>query len=97
MTQGMRQGSTLPVGLKCIAAFGLAAFFALAFYERYWKWRECIAVVESSCTEPAAGNATDGGRIWAVPSIAFLIWGIVLAARIVGRLKHERSRVDGDV
>lgn len=74
--------------LKCIAAFSLAVIFAVAFYLRYWKWRECIAVVESSCTEPGAGNATDGGRIWAVFAVAFLAWGILLAIRLRAKLRN---------
>lgn len=81
--------STVMTALKCVAAFCLAVFFAYAFYVRYWKWRECIAVVESSCTEPGAGNATDGGRIWAVVSVAFLAWGISLAIRLLAA-REER-------
>lgn len=81
--------STAVTTLKCVAAFCLAAFFAYAFYVRYWKWRECIAVVESSCTEPGAGNATDGGRIWAVFAVAFLAWGISLVIRLRAKLRNE--------
>jgi hypothetical protein len=43
--------------LKCVAAFGLAAFFAYAFYVRYWKWRECIAVVVSNVSAQTSGSA----------------------------------------
>ena len=84
-----RSLSTAMATLKCIAALGLAVFFAVAFYVRYWKWRECIAVVASSCTEPGAGNATDGGRIWGVFAVAFLAWGILLAVRLRAKLRND--------
>ena len=77
--------------LKCATGFGLAAFFAYAFYVRYWKWRECIAVVETSCTEPGAGNATDGGRIWSVFAVGFFIWALVWAVRLTAMLKRQRQ------
>jgi hypothetical protein len=70
--------------------FSLAALFAYAFYIRYWKWRDCIALVESSCTEADAANATGSGMIWAIPAIGFLIWGLILSARTIARLKQYR-------
>jgi hypothetical protein len=56
--------------------FAIAAFFAWAFYIRYWKWRDCIAQALSSCAVEEAANATDGGRIWGVFAVVFLALGL---------------------
>lgn len=45
--------------------FSLAAlFFAWLWYERYWKWRDCINAAESSCVLPDGDNLTGGGMAW---------------------------------
>ena len=61
--------------------FALSSFFAWAFHVRYWKWRDCIEVAESSCAEPGAGNAIEGGMIWAGHAILFFGIGVVLCIR----------------
>ena len=62
-----------------------SAFFAYVFYERYWKWRDCIAQALSSCGIPESDNATSGGAIWLVPSV------ILLAVAIGGALHLKKE------
>jgi len=63
-----------------LAAFFLvsASFFAFAFYDRYWKWRGCIAQAASSCALPGAWNATAGGAVWGPVALVFLVTGLCL-------------------
>jgi hypothetical protein len=51
----------------------LAAAFGWLFYERYWKWRDCIREALSSCLTPHGDNLTPGGMVWG-------FFGAVLAA-----------------
>ena len=52
--------------------FALAAsFFTYVFYVRYWIWRDCIAVSQSSCLTPDGSNVTDGGMVWGVIALGF--------------------------
>ena len=59
-----------------VVSLSLAAFFAWAFYIRYWEWRDCIAQALSSCAEPEAGNPTTAGVFWAVPAVLFALLGV---------------------
>jgi hypothetical protein len=52
--------------------FALTGCFAWLFYERYWKWRDCIDTSASSCVTPDGGNLTAGGMFWAIFAAAFL-------------------------
>lgn len=62
----------------------LALFFAWLYYLRYWKWRDCIEAVESSCVLPDGDNLTGGGMIWGLVSILCAIVALVawLSARV---------------
>ena len=53
--------------------FSGSATFGWFFYERYWKWRDCIDMSVTSCGDPASFNATDGGAIWIVPCLVLLV------------------------
>jgi hypothetical protein len=55
----------------------LTLFFAWLYYERYWKWRDCIEAAESSCVLPDGDNLTGGGMIWGVFAILFAIVTVV--------------------
>jgi hypothetical protein len=46
----------------------LAAGFSWLFYERYWKWRECIHEALSSCITPDGESLIAGGMVWALPA-----------------------------
>lgn len=74
-------GTVIGSALGAVLCLSLSGSFAYAFYVRYWKWRECIAVVESSCTEPGAWNATEGGMVWAIPAVFFLGIALVFCVR----------------
>jgi len=55
-----------------VIVFALAAgFFTYVFYMRYWIWRDCIAVSQSSCVTPDGSNVTDGGMVWGVVALGF--------------------------
>jgi hypothetical protein len=49
----------------------LAVLFSWLFYIRYWKWRESIHEVLSSCVTPDGDNLTAGGMVWAIFALAF--------------------------
>jgi hypothetical protein len=42
----------------------LAGGFGGMFYERYWKWRDCIHEAVSSCITPDGQNLIAGGMVW---------------------------------
>lgn len=51
----------------------LAGVFAQPFYERYWKWRDCIREAVSSCVTPEGDTLIGGGAMWSVFAGLFLI------------------------
>lgn len=51
----------------------LAGLFVWLFYERYWRWRECIDEALSSCVAPDGDNLTAGGLFWSLPATIFLL------------------------
>ena len=66
--------------LPVLILAALSGFFAWLFYERYWKWRDCIHEALSSCITPEGDNVIAGGAMWSVPAGLFLIlalaWGV---------------------
>jgi hypothetical protein len=62
----------------CLA---LSDFFSWFCYIRYWKWRDCINAVLSSCITPEGDNLTSGGMIWGLFALAFLAAALCLALR----------------
>ena len=63
----------------------LALFFAWLYYERYWKWRDCIEAAESSCVLPDGDNLTNGGVVWGLFAVMF-----ALAALVSWLFAHRR-------
>ncbi|NKJ76278.1 hypothetical protein ELI54_00680 [Rhizobium ruizarguesonis] len=63
-----------------ILAF-LSIFFGLLFYERYWKFRDCISQALSSCLTPDGDNLTQGGSLWAGLAGLFLLLAVISAWR----------------
>jgi hypothetical protein len=58
--------------------FSLAALlFAWLYYERYWKWRDCIAVAESSCVLDNGDNLTGGGFVWGLFAMVCAVIALV--------------------
>lgn len=50
-----------------------ALFFAWLYYERYWKWRDCIEAAESSCVLPDGDTLTNGGVVWGLFAVLFAL------------------------
>jgi hypothetical protein len=76
-------------GVICAA---LATLFARLFYERYWKWRDCMAEAASSCVTPDGNDLTVGGAFWSVFAVLFAILTLAMlwcAQR--QRLHHAQS------
>ena len=68
-----------------LTSLALAVFFSFAWYERYWKWRECFNS-EGRCYDPVDGiMVAQAGPVW-----GSLALGFVLAVVFVAR--HQRSR-----
>lgn len=55
----------------------LTLFFAWLWYERYWKWRDCIEAAESSCVLPDGDSLTGGGMAWGLFAVLFALAGVV--------------------
>jgi cell division protein FtsX len=71
--------------------FGLAAFFSLSFYDRFWSWRHEIDEVKSSYLTPEGANVTSSGMFWAVPAILFLLAGVWRTIRLNGSFKRKHE------
>jgi len=64
----------------------LSAFFWIAFYERYYKYRDCIdALTNSSCMTPDAGNLIAGGAVWSVFALFFAVLALVFLSVAIHR------------
>lgn len=55
----------------------VACFFGYVFYIRYWIWRDCIAVSQSSCVTADGSNVTDGGMVWGVIALGLLAAALI--------------------
>lgn len=85
MSISKRQPSDGGRPLATVACLLLAAFFSWAFYTRYWRWRACIEEALSSCVTPDGANLIEGGAIWSVPAVLFLVLGVRGLLRLVRR------------
>ena len=65
--------------------FSLSVFFGFSFYERYWKYSECIQAAKSSCVTEDGANLTSGGMFWAVPCFIFLVLGIHQSYKLLSK------------
>ncbi|MBB2675744.1 UNVERIFIED_ORG: hypothetical protein GGE64_006000 [Rhizobium etli] len=63
----------------------LSIFFGWLFYERYWRFRDCISQALSSCLTPDGGNLTQGGSLWGGFAGLFLLLAMISAWRIFRR------------
>ncbi|PDV89340.1 hypothetical protein CO652_06855 [Rhizobium sp. H4] len=59
----------------------LSIFFGWLFYERYWRFRDCIYQASSSCLTPDGDNLTEGGSLWGVFAGLFLLLAMISAWR----------------
>lgn len=80
------------LGLAARAGFAalwlaLAGLFALAFYDRYWRWRGCFKEL-GRCYDPDEGVMLEqAGMIWGTLALLFGL----LAARALWRLLRSRT------
>jgi hypothetical protein len=65
-----------------IAATGIGGLLALAFYERYWRWRDCFNEL-GRCFDPATQDVylEQSGEVYGGLAVLFLILGLALLAR----------------
>ncbi len=56
---------------KALIYGALSAFFAYAYYTRYWAYEDCIKAAKSSCITEDGANLTSGGMVWFFPSVFF--------------------------
>ena len=81
-----RPGLAVRVGFAALW-LALTVLFALAFYDRYWRWRACFNEL-GRCYDPEAGVMVEqAGLIWGG---LLLIFGLLLV-RSLRRLLRERS------
>jgi hypothetical protein len=56
--------------LSAAGLFGLVVLFALAFHERYWRWRDCFNEL-GRCYDPETQSVmTDAGFVWGLMAAA---------------------------
>jgi hypothetical protein len=85
-----------PTGSRRALRIGLAALwlaftalFALAFYDRYWRWRGCFNEL-GRCYDPDEGVMLEqAGGIWG--GLA-LIFGLLLVRSLWGLLRQRTAR-----
>jgi hypothetical protein len=69
---------------RCLAAVfaGLAALFALAFYFRFWNWRDCFNEL-GRCYDPATQDVylEQAGVAWGSLGLICLALAMVLLIR----------------
>jgi hypothetical protein len=69
--------------LLAACALGFAALFGWAFYERYWRWRDCFNEL-GRCYDPASQTVmTDAGFVWGL--MAAVALGLALVLWLLGR------------
>ena len=69
--------------LFAACALCFAALSGWAFYERYWRWRDCFNEL-GRCYDPASQIVmTDAGFVWGL--MAVVAFGLALALRMLGR------------
>jgi hypothetical protein len=73
--------------LLAAGLLGLAMLFALAFHERYWRWRDCFNEL-GRCFDPESESVmTDAAFVWGV--MAAVSFGLSVMAFL---LRGRRSR-----
>ncbi|WP_067215890.1 hypothetical protein [Stappia indica] len=59
--------------MKTVCLFLASAAFAYLYYERFWRWRDCIEASASSCRTGDGSNLTGGGQLWGIVAAVFLL------------------------
>jgi hypothetical protein len=78
----------------CAGAFfaGLAGLFGLAFYDRYWRWRDCFNEL-GRCYDPELQQVygKQAGVIWGGLTL------VCLAIAIVLLIRSAQNNPNGDI
>ena len=64
--------------VRAFIYFSLSVLFFVAFYLRYWKYKDCIQISESSCFTENGENLISAGMIWIFPSAILFFMGLRL-------------------
>jgi energy-converting hydrogenase Eha subunit H len=70
--------SLLAAGALCFAAL-----FGWAFYERYWRWRDCFNELGRCYDSVSQTVMTDAGFVWGLMAVVAL--GLALVLWVLGR------------
>jgi hypothetical protein len=64
-----------------IAATGIGALLALAFYDRYWRWRDCFNEL-GRCFDPVSQDVylEQSGLVWGTFATLFFFATLILLA-----------------
>jgi hypothetical protein len=67
--------------LGCILT-GLGVLLSAAFYDRYWRWRDCFNDL-GRCYDPVSQNVylEQAGIVWGGLAVIFLLAGLALLWR----------------
>jgi hypothetical protein len=70
---------------------GFSALFAAAFYDRYWRWRDCFKDL-GRCYDPVSQDVylEQAGMVWGSLAVIFLATGLAL---VFWRLRPRRRRI----
>ncbi len=71
--------------IKLLLCFLLAALFGFLFYQRYWKYAECIQQAISGCVSEQGLSLSSGGMVWIIPCIVFVVLGGYQCIRLFRR------------
>lgn len=63
----------------------LAGFFWWLFYERYYRYKDCIETAASSCLNAQGDNLIGAGMVWALPAFIFSGIAVYYLWRVIGR------------
>ncbi len=86
--EGGAGGLAARIGLA-VLWLAFTALFALAFYDRYWRWRGCFNEL-GRCYDPNEGVMLEqAGGIWG--GLA-LIFGLLLVRSLWGLLRQRTAR-----
>jgi hypothetical protein len=73
--------------LSAAGLFGFAILFALAFHERYWRWRACFNEL-GRCYDPETQTVmTDAAFVWGLMAAA--AFGLSVITLVLGRRRSH--------
>ncbi|WPG39382.1 hypothetical protein [Variovorax sp. EBFNA2] len=77
--------------ILCVAFAAAAGFFWWAFYERYYKHRDCIEAAASSCVAADGANLIGAGAAWSVLAGLLTCVSVFCLAVVLRRRRAHRG------